>query len=164
MRQRRIILLSLVLLCSFAFARDWPTLQFLNFWPSARASGLTGCFTSIADDAYTTYYNPAGLPFLQKQMVASTYNPTLVGLLPDMYYANLSFSSPIKKNQGLGVFINYFTNGFGEVYDSSGAYYLCEERNHAFVIAGAYGRQIGRSFSIGLTAKLIRNYALDKGN
>jgi hypothetical protein len=159
MRQRCIILFLLVLLFGFASAYDWPTLQFLNFWPSARVAGLAGCFTSIADDAYTVYYNPAGLPFLRKQMVASTYNPTLVGLWSDdMYYANLSFSSPIKKNQGLGVFINYFTNGFGDAYDSSGPslYYLCPwSRNYTFVITGAYGRQIGKSLSVGGAVKLI---------
>jgi hypothetical protein len=153
MRQRAIILCSLVIFCSFVSARDYPTLQFLNFWPSARVAGLAGCFTSIADDAYTAYYNPAGLPFLQKQMVALTYNPYLTGLFSIMHYLNISYGSSLKNNQGLGVFINYFTNGI-EDYDINGNY-LDENRSYAFAVAGAYGNQNKKNLSIGGTAKLI---------
>jgi hypothetical protein len=154
MRQRGIILFLLVLLFGFASAYDWPTLQFLNFWPSARATGLAGCFTSIADDAYTAYYNPAGLPFLQKRMTALTYNPYLTGYYPDMHYLNISYSSPLKNNQGFGVFVPYFTNGCIEVYDENGNY-LGEKCNYTFAIAGSYGNQIRKTLSLGGTAKFI---------
>jgi len=153
MRQRGIILLSLVLLFSLVSA-DYPTLQFLNFWPSARATGLAGCFTSIADDAYAAYYNPAGLPFLQKKMVAFTYNPHLPGLYPDMYYLNISYSAPLKSNQGFGVFLPYYTDGTYDFTDANGNY-TDVRRSYTFAVAGAYGNQIKKNLSIGGTAKLV---------
>jgi len=154
MCQRGIILFILVCFFGFVSASFYPTLQFLNFWPSARATGLAGCFTSIADDAYAAYYNPAGLPFLQKQMVAFTYNPYLPGLYPDMYYLNISYSSPLKNNQGFGVFVPYYTNGTTEYFDANGNY-LGDDRSYAFAVAGTYGNQIKKNLSVGGTAKLI---------
>ena len=154
MRQRGIILCTLVVLFSFASARDWPTLQFLNFWPSARATGLAGCFTGITDDAYTAYYNPAGLPFLQKQMVASTYNPYIPGFYPDMYYLNISYSAPLKNNQGFGIFLPYYTDGTFDFTDVNGNY-IDVRRSYAFAVVGAYGNQIKKNLSVGGTAKLV---------
>ncbi len=37
------------------------SLQFLKIGPSARAAGMAGAFTAIANDASATYWNPAGM-------------------------------------------------------------------------------------------------------
>ena len=47
---------------------------------SARATGLGMAYTAVADDAYTIYYNPAGLATLDRPEFASTYSRLLTGL------------------------------------------------------------------------------------
>ena len=53
---KKIILLSLILIpCAMLLA------VFDDYQPSARARGMGGAFTGVADDVNTMFYNPAGL-------------------------------------------------------------------------------------------------------
>src|SRR4051812_42252496 len=38
-----------------------------------RDAGLGGAMTALGDDAYSLYYNPAGLPFLNKSNLSASY-------------------------------------------------------------------------------------------
>ena len=40
----------------------------------ARAPGLGDAFTALADDAYATHYNPAGLAQLERPQFAAAYS------------------------------------------------------------------------------------------
>jgi hypothetical protein len=45
---------------------------------SARAAGMGGAFTAVADDANASWWNPAGMAFLGKEKsISGTYNPQI---------------------------------------------------------------------------------------
>lgn len=71
------IVLALTL-ASASFAADSTLLggSFTNSGISARAVGLGGAFTAIADDANASWWNPAGLALLGKEKsISATYIP-----------------------------------------------------------------------------------------
>jgi len=97
----RIIVLSLLLVVlvpaqSFAtepFAKVGTFgLQFLKIPPSARAAGMGGAFTSLADDATATYWNPAGMVEVTQTAIKleHTFWPADISL----DYATAVFSLP----------------------------------------------------------------------
>src|SRR5438552_4125808 len=53
---------------SFVFAQSGgQTASFLNYGAGARALGMGGAFYAVADDATAAYWNPAGLPQVQRK-------------------------------------------------------------------------------------------------
>ena len=48
--------------------------QFLRVGAGARAMGMAGAFSSLADDATAIYWNPAGMSILDKREVSLSYN------------------------------------------------------------------------------------------
>lgn len=68
------------------------SLQFLKIGPSARAIGMGGAFTAVANDASATYWNPAGMVDITRTAVSleHTFWPADVAL----DYASAVFSLP----------------------------------------------------------------------
>lgn len=64
-------LLFALLLASPAAGAE--TAAFLEVGAGARASGLGGAYTALADDANAVYWNPAGLARLEKREVAASH-------------------------------------------------------------------------------------------
>lgn len=79
---------------------------------SARVTGL-GAYTAVADDAYSIYYNPAGLATLGQPELATTYSRLLGGLSDNSNLQNsfIGYAQPIDggKYGAAGVAWNYFT-------------------------------------------------------
>jgi hypothetical protein len=80
---------------------------------SARVTGLGHAYTAVADDAYSVYYNPAGLGTLDRKEFASSYSRLLVGLTDGSNIQNsfLTYAHPINDGQSgtIGAAWNYFT-------------------------------------------------------
>jgi hypothetical protein len=62
--------LMLVTGVSFADQEGTTTATFLRMGQGARSEGMGGAFTAVADDAYATYWNPAGLAQITRQELA----------------------------------------------------------------------------------------------
>ena len=52
---------------------DTTGLSFLSFSPDARAEGMGGAFTAVADDAAALYWNPAGMAFFTRSEFIASY-------------------------------------------------------------------------------------------
>ena len=80
---------------------------------SARVTGLGHAYTAVADDAYSVYYNPAGLGTLDRKEFASSYSRLLVGLTDGSNIQNsfLTYAHLINDGQSgtIGAAWNYFT-------------------------------------------------------
>lgn len=100
-----VVLLALIFTFSPAYAADSSMLggSFTDSVISARAAGMGGAFTAVADDANASWWNPAGLALLGKdKSISATYIPQV--------YADVKGLSDMLITYGQGD-----TYGFGAI-------------------------------------------------
>ncbi|SVB94437.1 uncharacterized protein METZ01_LOCUS247291, partial [marine metagenome] len=68
---------------------------FLLISPGARAGGMGEANVAVADDAYASYWNPAGLGFLEGSELAMMHVNWLPNLADDLYYDFFAFRSRV---------------------------------------------------------------------
>jgi tetratricopeptide (TPR) repeat protein len=130
-----ISLFTVLLLTSLVSAGEQPQVGI-----SARSVGLGGSLTGLADDATAVFWNPSGLPGLQRQELTFS--------LADRYGMGLTNSQaayvfPLFEKHALGM--NWSREGFSD-----------PELSDTFQIFNlAYGLQPHRSLSIGLGGKFV---------
>jgi hypothetical protein len=66
--------------------------QFLKIGPSARAVGMGGAFTAVANDATSIYWNPAGI--VEQTRTQVTLNNVVYPADIDVYFAAAIFNTP----------------------------------------------------------------------
>ncbi len=79
-----ILLIAFVILCSMAFANDGGRESHFSIGSGARAVGLGGGFTGLADDASAVYWNPAALARLQYQTIDFLHASLFEGSIYDV--------------------------------------------------------------------------------
>jgi hypothetical protein len=127
---------ALVAAASFAHATPSMTVPV-----GARPMGMGGAFVGLADDANAVYWNPAGLPRLQRQEFTGSYIPN--HFFSGMLTAYGAATIPMGENQAIGA--DYFNQSHSdETLDWAGT-----------IIRGSYGAAISRVLSIGLSAKYV---------
>ncbi len=186
-RRTRSVLPPLVALCVSFFALYSPlyaariyhaaggtSAAFLKLGVGARALGMSGAFTGVADDPYAIYWNPAGLASMgSEKNLGFFHNDHFQGLKQEflLYTApadGLTFLGPRGLRSGVfGLGLNYFytpkdmerRSGLNEsdplspispVEGKFGAY------DTAFSLG--YGWKPGRTSSLGASLKVIRQY------
>jgi len=106
MRKTLKLMLALSLTAAPALADKYAG-EFLSFGMGGRALGLGGAYVSIADDGFSSYWNPAATALSSHQMIFN-HSSNFDGLLT---YDALGYSRPVK-NGGLGlVFIRLSITG-----------------------------------------------------
>lgn len=133
--------LSLIIITS-AFAIDSDTVggSFLDDGISARPSGMAGAFTAISDDGNSSWWNPAGLGFLDKRKsMVFTYIPNMYGLTTgNITRILLSYGQGDTSGYGgLGASISYLNVNLGS--DFSGD---TEPKWTEYVILLSWGMEI----------------------
>ncbi|MBN1383445.1 MAG: PorV/PorQ family protein [Elusimicrobia bacterium] len=106
--------------CLYAAGEGTATATFLRLEQGARALGMGGAFTAIADNSDGIYYNPAGIAQIRKDKeLAFTYS----SMYQDISCSFLSFATPTSPESGSGTFgmgVTYLTVDGIEKTDSSG--------------------------------------------
>lgn len=125
--------------------------EYLNYDIGARAAGMGGAMTGLADDVTAMFYNPAGL---------ATQNPVRIGLqhvmlFEDTMFDFLGFSMPIEEFGHIGVGVVFLHSSGFDVRDenynplsisdsvSQGAFYL------------SYARDIMPDITAGANVKVV---------
>jgi len=134
---------------------------FLKIEAGARPVAMGGAFVAVADDANTTYWNPAGLAQIEEREITAMHNEWLEGIR----YEFLGYVQPIKserRSQGFGISaMALYTTGLEERTTETiepegtfGAYDIA--------VAGAYACEVGKGVSIGANVKLIQQTLEDE--
>ena len=137
------------------FAQSEATAEFLLVAPGARPGGLGEANVALANDAYATYWNPAGLGFLRGTQVSGMHANWLPELkLGDMYY---DFASIIRHYEGIG------TMGLSATYINYGDQTRTDEQgtdlgtftSFEYAIGLSYGTRLLDNLAVGSTVKFI---------
>ncbi len=129
---------------------------FLCIFPGARQTAMAGAFVAMADDAYSLYYNPAGVAFATKKRIALQHSNWLPGLYPGMYYEYAGAVIPAVSGVW-GVNAIYLTTGEFEVTGED------EEVTAKFVpfdfsIKVTYARKLTERTAVGVSCQYIYSY------
>jgi hypothetical protein len=139
-----------------AAAEVGTSVVFLVIPPGARANGMGGAFAAVADDATTTYYNPAGLAFLDSRELSLTHSPWLPALVDDMYYEFVGYAQPFKAwAGGLGANLVFLSMGKSTRTDEYGNE-QGEIYSYDLALTVSYGTKILDNLAAGLSLKWIR--------
>jgi hypothetical protein len=144
---------------------------FLKIGVGARAAGMAGAYTALAEDAYAVYWNPAGLGGPVGKTLAFTHNDYFEGLKQEYFGftlpgENIGFLGGGRLKSGtLGLGLNYFytpkdlerRSGLNES-DPLAPISPVEGKFSAYDMAfsAAYGLQYSQDLRLGAALKFIR--------
>ncbi len=130
---------------------------FTKIGVGARAAGMAGGFSALADDISALYWNPAGVARLQGINVNASYTAWFAGITHNFIGAVL----PLSDRYRLGVNLIVLDNGTLEKstiqQDFNGGTFNANDLSVGVTLAGA----LTDRFSFGATLKYIRSAILD---
>lgn len=167
--QRKHLVIALALLTVVAATAPAParpaeaTGIFLLIAPGARQGGMGEAFVAVADDATATWWNPAGLGFLNRRELTLMHVNWLPAFhLPDMYYDFISYVNRIPDWGTVGVNVVFINLGESPWTDDLGTQ-LGTFRTYETAISGSYGTNLSERMGLGLNVKFIYSHLSDKG-
>jgi outer membrane protein OmpA-like peptidoglycan-associated protein len=107
-----------------------------------RGLGVDGAMTTIADDVYTLYYNPAGAAFLSKPEVGMQWG-SLYGGLTDNSNLSQGYLAGVYPMHGEAIGLSYNVLNLTSLY-----------KEETFGLS--YARRLTENFSVGMTGKNYR--------
>ena len=153
MKRLGIILPLIITSVTPLYAQSEAGAIFILIAPGARAAGMGEAQVAVANDAYASYWNPAGLGFLDGQELAMMHVNWLPGLADDLYYEFFAYR---KKYPNLGtvgghlIFLNLGEQiRTGETGEELGTF-----TSYMYALSLSYGALISSNKSFGLNAKI----------
>jgi len=152
MKRTVLIVLMLIMdVISYAAVNNSASISFpiLDMGAGARASGMGGAFTAIADDPSAIYWNAAGLGIIKSPGFALTYNRWFM----DTMFSQFLFAYPFSTG-ALGADIVYMNLGEMPLRDEFGT---ATGAIYPYIIGGSLGYGVSFGvFSTGAAVKIIR--------
>lgn len=131
---------------------------FLLIAPNSRASGTGEAGVAVADDAWATYWNPAGLAFQHGSEVSLSHANWLPAFnLPDLWIAHLVFKQEVSDLSGvLSAGVTYLNLGeFTRTLNDPTP--LETFKSYEFAITAGYGTLISQDLGIGVNGRFIHS-------
>jgi hypothetical protein len=150
---------SLTYTLSFGQANPITTATpFLTITPDTRSGALGDAGVAISPDANSTYWNPAKLPFAEKDYgVALNYAPWLKFLIGDMSFSHLSGYYRLKnKSQVIGGYMTYFNLG-GIQFRETATSGSTDFRPNEFTIAATGSQKLSDNMGLSVTLRYIHS-------
>jgi len=145
--------LRLAALLVLASQASWAaeTASFLNIGVGARALGMGGAYTALADDANALYWNPAGLSKLEKREFTASHAELFESTRLDF----LAYAHPTSQGT-FAAGLTYLSQGKIEGRDSLGRPTAGYDASDAAVTA-AYARKLDLA-ELGASVKYVRSH------
>tara|TARA_Y100001970_G_scaffold245322_1_gene312266 strand:+ start:27065 stop:28996 length:1932 start_codon:yes stop_codon:yes gene_type:complete len=147
-------------LFSYIFCVGEAGAIFLLINPGSSAAGVGEAQTGKADDAYASYYNPAGLAFLDKPQIALQHVNWLPNLAGDIYYEFITYAAPIKNIGTFGGHLIYLNLGEQTATDEIGNE-LGQFKSYMMALNGSFGMKVREHASIGFNFKVFHQKLAD---
>ena len=157
MRKRCIVAVlgvMLIVCATEVFAQMNAALLYLMIKPGARATGVGEAFVATADDAWATYYNPAGLGFQKGKKLGMSHTNWLPAFASDLYHEYLAYLWETEGWGNFGVSIIYMSYGQSVRTDEIGNI-LGEFRSFDAAVGLSYGSLLTDKSSAGITMKIL---------
>ncbi len=161
---KRIVMALFIFLVPYStvFAQSEAGAIFLLIAPGARAGGMGEAQVAVANDAYASYWNPAGLGFLEGQELAMMHVNWLPGLADDLYYEFLAFR---KKYPTLGTLGGHliFLNLGEQIRTSETGDELGTFTSYMTAMSLSYSALISPTQSFGINSKISYQHLVEIG-
>lgn len=115
----------------------------------ARALGMGGGFVSLADDASTVFYNPAGLPNLEYHEITFMHMDLFEGTIYDF----ASWAHPVLGIGGIG--IAYMRVGTNDIIERQNYVEIGKFDYSTSQLLLSFGRNLNGGYAVGLSAKVV---------
>ena len=89
---------------------------FLKFSPSPRGTGMGEAYVSVAEDAYSAFWNPAGLAGVTQSQLSATYNASF----EDVSHQYVAAAYPLRYGSTLGLSLSRLSVAPFQGYDAQG--------------------------------------------
>ncbi|HKJ69212.1 MAG TPA: PorV/PorQ family protein [bacterium] len=141
-----------------ATAQSEPGAIFLLIAPGARAGGMGEAQVAVANDAYATYWNPAGIATTPGREIAAMHMNWLPGLADDIYYEFLAYRHSLGSLGVLGFHGTYLS--LGEIVHTgpTGPEALDTFQSYMWNVGISYARQLREHLSLGVSVKYFYQY------
>lgn len=160
MKKGIITLLVMASLTGTLLAQSEAGAIWLLINPGARADGMGESGVAICDDAYASYWNPAGLGFLRGREIALMHTNWLPNLASDIYYDFIGYRQFVPNFGTFGGNVVLMNLGEQIAMDER-ANYLGTFASYMMAITVSYGTELSQTASIGVNAKMIHQHLTD---
>ena len=162
MKRLGTVLCIYIIFSTSVFAQSEAGAIFLLIAPGARAGGMGEAQVAVADDAYASYWNPAGLGFLDGTELAMMHVNWLPGLADDLYYEFLAFRRHYPTLGTIGGHIIFLNLGeqirTSEIGEELGTF-----TSYMTALSMSYSALISQDKSFGLNAKISYQHLVEIG-
>lgn len=145
-------LLIFIFITQMSFAQGQAGSLFLSINPGAKSSGMGEANIGIADDAYASYYNPAGLINLSSKEFSFMHSSYLPNLVDDMSYDFLTFGMPLGEGQAIGGHFTYLNLGDQTSTDANNTD-LGTFSSYMYALNVSYAKSLDDNSSLGVSGK-----------
>ncbi|MCD4848975.1 MAG: PorV/PorQ family protein [Candidatus Aegiribacteria sp.] len=158
MIRKVLFLFAILSFASVSFAST-ASVVWMTITPGARPNGMGEAFTALADDATASYWNPAGLAFVDstRQELTLQHSNWLPQLADDLYYEFLGYAKYLEGWGGIGGNITFMSMG-EQLETTSEGEELGTFYSYGVALTGSFGTEVAPGVSVGLGLKFIYDH------
>lgn len=160
---RSIVMTALA--CAAAHAST-ASVIWLTITPGARPNGMGESFTAISDDATASFWNPAGLAFVEpdRNELTLQHSNWLPQLADDMYFEYLGYARRLEGWGGIGGNITFMSMGEMEETEGGSPDPIGTFYSYGVAATGAFGTEVAPGTAVGLGLKFIYDHLYYQDN